>query len=125
MPAKVFYEREANPSALMGKTTAILGYGSQGHAQAQTLRDSGYQVIVGLDPQRGSRQQARADGMAVVSPAEAGKRADWIQILTPDETQAELYQASIKPFLHAGKTLGVSHGFTISKLSNQRRMSMS
>jgi ketol-acid reductoisomerase len=113
VPVKVFYERDANASALKGKTIAILGYGSQGHAQAQNLRDSGYKVIVGLDPQRGSAQQAGADGMAVVTPAEAAKRADWIQILTPDETQAELYQASIKPFLHAGKTLGVSHGFSI------------
>ena len=113
MPAKVFYERDANPNALKGKTIAILGYGSQGHAQAQNLRDSGCKVIVGLDPQRASAQQARADGMAVVSPAEAAKRADWIQILTPDETQAELYQSSVNPFLHAGKTLGVSHGFSI------------
>ena len=113
MPAKVFYERDANPNALQGKTIAILGYGSQGHAQAQNLRDSGYKVIVGLDPQRASAQQARADGMVVVSPGEAAKRADWIQILTPDETQAELYQSSVKPFLHAGKTLGVSHGFSI------------
>jgi len=113
VPAQIFYERDANPSALKGKTIAILGYGSQGHAQAQNLRDGGYKVIVGLDPQRGSAQQARADGMVVISPAEAAKWADWIQILTPDETQAALYEASVKPFLHAGKTLGVSHGFSI------------
>ena len=111
--ATIFYERDANPNALKGKTIAILGYGSQGHAQAQNLRDSGYKVIVGLDPDRPSAQQARADGMVVVSPAEAAKRADWIQILTPDETQAELYDAAIKPFLHPGKILGVSHGFSI------------
>jgi len=111
--AKVFYEHDANTRALKGKTIAILGYGSQGHAQAQNLRDSGYKVIVGLDPERPSAQQARADGMVVVSPAEAVKRADWIHILTPDETQAELYEASVKPFLHPGKTLGFSHGFSI------------
>jgi ketol-acid reductoisomerase len=111
--AKVFYEHDANTSALKGKTIAILGYGSQGHAQAQNLRDSGYKVIVGLDPERASAQQARADGMVVVSPAEAAKRADWIHILTPDETQAELYTAAVKPFLHPGKTLGFSHGFSI------------
>jgi len=111
--AKVFYEHDANTRALKGKTIAILGYGSQGHAQAQNLRDSGYKVIVGLDPERPSAQQARADGMVVVSPAEAAKRADWIHILTPDETQAELYEASVKPFLHPGKTLGFSHGFSI------------
>jgi ketol-acid reductoisomerase len=111
--AKVLYEHDANTSALKGKTIAILGYGSQGHAQAQNLRDSGYKVIVGLDPERASAQQARADGMVVVSPAEAAKRADWIHILTPDETQAELYEAAVKPFLHPGKTLGFSHGFSI------------
>jgi ketol-acid reductoisomerase len=109
----VFYEQGANPEALKGKTIAILGYGSQGHAQAQNLRDSGYDVIVGLDPGRTSAQQAKADGMTVVSPSEAAKRADWIQILTPDETQADFYEASIKPHLRAGKILGVSHGFSI------------
>ena len=113
MAAKIFYEHDANPNALRGKTIAILGYGSQGHAQAQNLRDGGYKVIVGLDPERPSAQQARNDGMVVVSPSEAAKRADWIHILTPDETQAELYDAAIKPFLHPGKTLGFSHGFSI------------
>lgn len=113
MPAKVFYERDANPGALKGKTIAILGYGSQGHAQAQNLRDSGYKVVVGLDPDRPSAKQAKADGMVVISPAEAAKRADWIHILTPDETQAELYESAVKPFLHPGKTLGFSHGFSI------------
>ena len=113
MAAKVFYEHDANPNALKGKTIAILGYGSQGHAQAQNLRDSGYKVIVGLDPERGSAQQARADGMVVVTPSEAAKRADWIHILTPDETQADVYEAAVKPFLHPGKILGFSHGFSI------------
>jgi ketol-acid reductoisomerase len=111
--AKVYYQHDANPNALKGKTIAILGYGSQGHAQAQNLRDSGYKVVVGLDPERGSAQQARADGMVVVSPAEAAKRGDWIHILTPDETQAELYETAVKPYLHPGKTLGFSHGFSI------------
>ncbi len=111
--ATVFYEHDAKPAALKGKTIAILGYGSQGHAQAQNLRDSGYKVIVGLDPERPSAQQAKADGMSVVPPAEAAKRADWIQILTPDETQGDFYESAIKPFLHPGKILGVSHGFSI------------
>ena len=110
---KIFYERDARPEALNGKTIAIIGYGSQGHAQAQNLRDSGFKVIVGLDPTRKSAQQARADGMVVVAPDEAAKRADWIHILTPDETQGELYEKSIKPYLHPGKVLGVSHGFSI------------
>ena len=111
--ATIFYEHDANPAALKGKTIAILGYGSQGHAQAQNLRDSGHKVIVGLDPNRPSAQQARADGMVVVAPDEAAKRADWIHVLTPDETQGELYEKSVKPYLHPGKVLGVSHGFSI------------
>ncbi len=111
--ATVFYEHDANPAALKGMSIAILGYGSQGHAQAQNLRDSGYRVIVGLDPDRPSAQQAKADGMVVVPPAEAAKRAAWIQILTPDETQAEVYESAIRPYLHPGKILGVSHGFSI------------
>ena len=111
--ATIFYERDANPEALKSKTIAILGYGSQGHAQAQNLRDSGYKVIVGLDPERQSAQQARADGMAVVAPDEAAKRADWIHVLTPDETQAAVYEQFVGPYLHPGKVLGFSHGFSI------------
>ncbi len=76
--ATVFYERDSNPNALKGKTIAVMGYGSQGHAQAQNLRDSGYNVMIGLDPQRASAQQAKADGLTVLPPAEAAKRADWI-----------------------------------------------
>ena len=111
--ATIFYERDANPDALKGKTIAILGYGSQGHAQAQNLRDNGFKVIVGLDANRPSAQQARADGMVVAAPGEAAKRADWIHVLTPDETQAAVYDQFIKPYLHPGKILGFSHGFSI------------
>jgi len=111
--ATVFYQNDANPSALKGKTIAVFGYGSQGHAQAQNLRDSGCTVIIGLDPGRPSAKQARADGMTVLAPTEAAERADWIQILTPDETQAEFYASAIKPHLHKGKVLGFSHGFAI------------
>jgi ketol-acid reductoisomerase len=111
--ATVFYQNDANPTALKGKTIAVFGYGSQGHAQAQNLRDSGYDVIIGLDPSRGSAQVAKADGMTVLAPAEAAKRADYIQILTPDETQADFYESAIKPHLTKGKILGFSHGFSI------------
>src|SRR5512136_2280253 len=110
---KIYYDKDANLNHLKGKTIAILGYGSQGHAQAQNLRDSGHKVIIGLDPSRPSAQQARADGMVVVAPDEAAKRADWIHVLTPDETQAELYAAAIAPYLKPGKVLGFSHGFSI------------
>src|ERR1700722_7046452 len=109
----IFYERDANPNALKGKTIAILGYGSQGHAQAQNLRDSGNKVIVGLEPNRPSAQQVRADGLVLFSPKEAAKRADWIHVLSPDETQARVYEQYIKPYLHPGKILGFSHGFSI------------
>jgi ketol-acid reductoisomerase len=111
--ATIYYERDANPNALKGKTIAVFGYGSQGHAQAQNLRDSGYNVIIGLDPSRGSATQAKADGFTVLAPAEAAKKADWIQILTPDETQSDFYENDIKPGLTKGKVLGFSHGFSI------------
>ncbi|MBV9342486.1 MAG: ketol-acid reductoisomerase [Acidobacteria bacterium] len=111
--ATIFYERDSNPQALRGKTIAIFGYGSQGHAQAQNLRDSGYHVIIGLEPTRGSARQAKDDGFTVLAPAEAAKRADWIQILTPDETQAAVYESAIRPGLVKGKVLGFSHGFSI------------
>ncbi len=111
--ATVFYQNDANPSALKGKTIAVFGYGSQGHAQAQNLRDSGYDVIIGLDPERASAKQARADGMTVVAPAEAAKRADWIQILTPDETKRTSTNQPSSQTYARGKILGFSHGFSI------------
>ena len=111
--ATIFYERDSNPQALRAKTIAIFGYGSQGHAQAQNLRDSGYNVIIGLEPNRGSAQKAKEDGFSVLAPAEAAKRGDWIQILTPDETQAGFYESAIRPGLSKGKVLGFSHGFSI------------
>ena len=73
--ATVFYQNDANPSALKGKTIAVFGYGSQGHAQAQNLRDSGYDVIIGLDPDRGSATQARADGMTKLPSVLTGFRS--------------------------------------------------
>jgi len=111
--ATIFYEHDANPNALKGKTIAVFGYGSQGHAQAQNLRDSGYNVIIGLDPSRGSATQAKADGFTVLPPAEAAKKADWLQILTPDETQADFFEKDIRPGLTKGKVLSFSHGFSI------------
>ena len=111
--ATIFYEHDANPNALKGKTIAVFGYGSQGHAQAQNLRDSGYNVIIGLDPSRGSATQAKADGFTVLPPAEAAKKADWLQILTPDETQADFFEKDIRPGLTKGKVLSFSHGFSV------------
>ncbi len=113
MPAKVFYESDANPAALRGKTIAIIGYGSQGHAHALNLRDSGHRVIIGIEPSRPSAARARDDGFTVLPVAEAARQADWIQILLPDETHAAVYEAAIRPHLTAGKILGLAHGFSI------------
>ncbi len=111
--AKRFYEKDGNLSLLKGKTVAIIGYGSQGHAHALNLRDSGVSVVVGLYP--GSKSQAKAEsaGLRVLSTAEAAKAADVIMILVADHIQGDLYNSDIAPHLTAGKTLMFAHGFNI------------
>ena len=113
MPVPIYYASDAQPELLRGKTIAIIGYGSQGHAHALNLRDSGQRVIIGLEPHRASAARGREDGFEVLPVAEAARKADWIQILLPDETHAAVYEASIRPHLTAGKILGLSHGFSI------------
>ncbi|WP_139491639.1 ketol-acid reductoisomerase [Brevibacillus dissolubilis] len=108
----MYYEKDVNQSALKGKTVAIIGYGSQGHAQAQNLRDSGINVIVGVRPGK-SFEQAAKDGFQVFTVAEATQRADLIQILMPDERQSQVYNQEIAPNLKKGATLCFSHGFNI------------
>ncbi|USG64293.1 ketol-acid reductoisomerase [Brevibacillus ruminantium] len=108
----MYYENDVNKEALRGKTIAIIGYGSQGHAQAQNLRESGYQVIVGLREGK-SWDQAAKDGFEVLSVADATSRADVVQILMPDERQAQVYASEVAPNLKAGSTLCFSHGFNI------------
>jgi len=98
---------------LKGKTIAIIGYGSQGHAQAQNLQDSGLNVIVGLRQDLPDWQKAEADGLKVVTVPEAAKVGDIIQILVPDELQAGIYQEQIEPYLEEGNALMFSHGFNI------------
>ena len=112
MPRR-FYEKDGNTDALKGKKIAIIGYGSQGHAHALNLRDSGLDVVVGLPAGSKSRAKAEAAGLRVVTPAEAAKEADTMMILTPDHSQADLYQSDIAPNLTAGKTLMFAHGFNI------------
>jgi ketol-acid reductoisomerase len=112
MAVKIYYENDADLSVLKGKTIAIIGYGSQGHAQSQNLRDSGLNVIIGLRPGR-SFEQAKNDGFEVFSVAEATRRADVVQILMPDETQAKVYKEEIEPNLKKGAALVFSHGFNI------------
>jgi len=113
MPAKVYYEQDANLNILRGKRVAVIGYGSQGHAQAQNLRDSGVAVTVGLYKGSRSWELAQGDGLEVATVAEAAGGADIIQILIPDELQAKVYGEEIQPHLSRGKALGVSHGFSI------------
>lgn len=113
MPAKVYYEQDANLNVLRGKRVAVIGYGSQGHAQAQNLRDSGVAVVVGLYKDSRSWGQAEADGLEVAPVSQAAAQADIIQMLIPDEVQAQVYREEIQPHLTTGKALGVSHGFSI------------
>ncbi len=110
---KVYYEKDANISLLKDKTIAIIGYGSQGHAHAQNLRDSGVNVIVGQRPGSANYDLAKEHGFEPVSAAEAAKQADFIMILLPDQVQAAVYEQDIKPHLTAGKSLLFAHGFNI------------
>src|SRR6185295_702180 len=100
-----YYGKDGDISLLQGKTCAIIGYGSQGHAHALNLRDSGVSVVVGLPEGSRSRAKAQADGVTVLTPAAAAEAADIIMILTPDTGQAKLYRESIEKNLKPGKTL--------------------
>lgn len=111
--AKMYYDNDCNPGLLKGKTVAIIGYGSQGHAHAQNLKDSGINVVVGLTPTSDKRQQAAKDGLTVLDTFEAAKAADIIMILTPDQTQSDVYAQSIQPNLKEGNVLMFAHGFNI------------
>lgn len=111
--AKMYYDVDANLELLKGKVIAVLGYGSQGHAQAQNLKDSGLQVLIGLRPGSARWKRAEAAGFEVMTVSEAASRADIIQILLPDETQSKVYQNEIKEHLTTGKALVFSHGFNI------------
>jgi ketol-acid reductoisomerase len=108
-----FYEKDGNLDLLKGRTVAIIGYGSQGHAHALNLRDSGVSVIVSEAPGSPSWKKAEAAGLKVLSTAEASKAADVIMMLVPDHVQADVYRSQIAPNLSAGKTLMFAHGFNI------------
>jgi ketol-acid reductoisomerase len=111
--AKVYYDKDADLGLIRGKKVAILGYGSQGHAHALNLKESGVEVRVGLPSSSKSVAKAKADGVTVTAPAEASAWADVIMVLTPDTGQAKLYRDSIAPHLTPGKTLMFAHGFNI------------
>ena len=110
---RIFYQQDCDLQKLAGKTVAIIGYGSQGHAHALNLKDSGVDVVIGLYEGSKSWAKAEAQGLKVMTSAEAAKAADIIMILINDEKQAALYKESIAPNLTAGKTLMFAHGFNI------------
>ena len=109
---KVYYDDSVEKNALEGKTIAVVGYGSQGHAHAQNLRDNGNKVVIGVREGK-SAQKAREDGFEVFPVSEATKKADVIMILAPDEIQGALYENEIAPNLEAGNALAFAHGFNI------------
>ena len=111
--AKIYYQEDCNLSLLEGKTIAVIGYGSQGHAHALNAKESGCNVIIGL--YEGSKSWAKAEkqGFEVYTAAEAAKRADIIMILINDELQADMYKKDIEPNLEAGNMLMFAHGFNV------------
>src|SRR5579871_4704857 len=111
--AKRFYEKDGNLALLNGKTVAIIGYGSQGHAHALNLRDSGVNVVVGLHSGSNSAAKAAAAGLKVLPVSDAAQTADVLMILVPDHIQADIYTREIAPHMKPGKTLMFAHGFNI------------
>ncbi len=111
--AELYYDSDIDDSALKERTVAVIGYGSQGHAHALNLKDSGFNVVVGLYQGSKSRESAENDGLEVLDNAEAAKRADLISFCLPDTVQAGVYRQDIEPNLEADKTLLFAHGFTI------------
>jgi ketol-acid reductoisomerase len=111
--ATLFYESDADLSIIQNRVVAVLGYGSQGHAHALSLRDSGVDVRVGLAPTSSSRERAEAEGLRVVDPATAVAESDLVMVLVPDPVQRGLYQEAIEPNLQEGDALFFAHGFNI------------
>lgn len=111
--AKIYYDADADLAHLKGKTVAIIGYGSQGHAHAQNLRDSGVKVVVGQRPGGANYDLAKSHNFEPVSAAEATKQADVVNLLLPDEVQADIYKSDIQPNLKKGAVLMCSHGFNL------------
>ncbi len=111
--ANIYYDADANLELIQQKRIAIIGYGSQGHAHALNLRDSGCDVVVGLPADSKSRAKAEADGLRVLTAADAAQQADVIMILIPDQTHREVFERDIKPGLAPGKMLMTAHGFSL------------
>ena len=113
MAVNIYYEKDADPKFLEGKTVAVIGYGSQGHAHALNLKDSGVKVIIGLRPDSRFVENAKKAGLTVMSVAKAAEAAQVIMNLTPDHVQAGLYESEIRPNLEKGDALAFAHGFNI------------
>lgn len=113
MAAKMFYDRDVDTAPIENKLIAIIGYGSQAHAHAQNLRDSGFNVVVGLRDGSSSRAKAEQAGLRVASIEDATKEADVVMLLIPDENQPKTYSESIEPHLTDGKALAFGHGFNV------------
>jgi ketol-acid reductoisomerase len=113
MALRIFYDKDADLGRLSGKTVAVLGYGSQGHAHSQNLRDSGIQVVIGLRKDSASWAKAERAGLRVAVPDEAAASGDVIMLTLPDETMAEIYRREVAPQLRPGKYLAVAHGFNL------------
>lgn len=111
--AKVYYDNDANLELLKDKTIAVIGFGSQGHAHALNLKDSGVNVVVGLPETSKSREKAQNAGLRVMNVSEAAQTADFIMMLVPDVPAAQIYREHIEPHLAKGKTLMFAHGFNI------------
>ncbi len=113
MALSIYYDKDADLSRLEGKTVAIIGYGSQGHAHALNLRDSGVEVVVGLRKDSGSRAKAEQAGLRVVTPGSAARAGDVVMLTVPDETMAAIFAEEIEPQLEPGDYLAMAHGFNI------------
>jgi len=113
MALKIYYDKDADLGRLEGRTVAVIGYGSQGHAHSQNLHSSGVSVVVGLRKESPSWAKAEAAGLRVLTPAEAASQADVVMLTLPDETAADIYREQIEPHLQVGNYLAVAHGFNI------------
>ncbi|MGI9610256.1 MAG: ketol-acid reductoisomerase [Acidimicrobiia bacterium] len=111
--AEVFYDDDADPSLILGKKVAVIGFGSQGHAHAMNLAESGVEVVVGLREESNRQRLAKEADLEVVTPAEAARQADVIMLLVPDQYMAGLYQADVAPYLEPGNVLLFAHGFNV------------
>ena len=120
MAATIWYEKDADLSVFEGKKVAILGYGSQGHAHALNLRDSGVDVVVGLRPTSKSVEYAKEQGLEVKPVAEAVAEADVVMILLPDQYQAAVYKKDVEPNLKPGAALAFAHGSTSTTATSSR-----